>query len=144
MNDDLIHEQPAEVGSERGVTVRPDNAFEHIAVLPGNGYRRLGAYLLLSGEGPGQHKVLLHGLTRERRVEQHGIAPEELVDEARGILLRNLYKGGNPPASRTEVTGATPLVHFISIDYRFVAVDFIYVIRIDGIRNPFEAAHFAA
>ena len=109
----------------------------------------------MSGEGPGQHKVLLHGLTRERRVEQHGIAPEELVDEARGILLRNLYKGGNPPrdgirrignapASRTEVTGATPLVHFISIDYRFVAVDFIYVIRIDGIRNPFEAAHFAA
>ena len=152
---DLAHEQPAEVGTERGVAVRLDDAFERVAVLPGDGYRRLRAELLLGGDAPGQHQVLLHGLPGERRVEQHGVAAEEPVDKARGVVLPDFYKGGelardgvrrvgNRRAARAQVAGAAPFVHLVGVDHRLVAVDLVDVIGIDGIRGSLETADLAA
>ena len=154
-DDNLVDKQTVQVGADGGMSVRLDDTFEHVAVPAADGDGGLGADFFLPGERSGQHQILLDGLPGKRRVEQDGIAAEELVDEPGRVALRHLdgrrqFAGNrigrirDSPGSGTEITGTPALVDLIGVDHRFMPVDFVYVIGIDGIGAAVETAYLPA
>ncbi|MCS2303803.1 hypothetical protein NXX23_18080 [Bacteroides ovatus] len=89
-DDNLVDKQTVQVGTDGGMVVRLDDAFEHVAVPAADGDGGLGADFFLPGERSDQHQILLDGLPGKRCIEQDSIAVEELVDEPGCIALRHL------------------------------------------------------
>ena len=154
-DDNLVDKQTVQVGTDGGMAVRLDDAFEHVAVPAADGDGGLGADFFLPGERSGQHQILLDGLPGKRCIEQDSIAAEELVDEPGCIALRHLDGRRQFVSNRidrirdslgsgTEITGTPALVDLIGVDHRFMPVDFVYIIGIDSIGAAVETAYLSA